>query len=180
VKRLGDKAYEQCAGFLRIRDAAHPLDNSAVHPESYKVVAEMSKKMKVSIDELIGNDEVLSQLKFADFSSIDQFTFDDIIKELKKPGLDPRRKAAVLEFDERIKTIEDLKEGMELNGIITNVTSFGAFVNIGIKENGLIHKSNMGEQYVEDPSEVVKLHQHVRTKVLTVDVPRKRIGLGMI
>ena len=180
VKRLGDKAYEQCAGFLRIRDAAHPLDNSAVHPESYKVVAEMSKKMKVSIDELIGNDYVLSQLKFADFSSIDKFTFDDIIKELKKPGLDPRKKAAVLEFDDRIKNIEDLKEGMEINGIITNVTSFGAFVNIGIKENGLIHKSNMGDQYVEDPSDVVMLHQHVRTKVLTVDVPRKRIGLGMI
>jgi protein Tex len=180
VKRLGDKAYEQSAGFLRIRDAAHPLDNSAVHPESYKVVAEMSKKMKVSIDELIGNDDVLSQLKFADFSSIDKFTFDDIIKELKKPGLDPRKKAAVLEFDDRIKNIEDLKEGMEINGIITNVTSFGAFVNIGIKENGLIHKSNMGDQFVEDPSDVVKLHQHVRTKVLTVDVPRKRIGLGMI
>lgn len=179
VKRLGDKAYEQCAGFLRIRDAVHPLDNSAVHPESYKVVAEMSKKMKVSIEELIGNEAVLNQLKFPDFPSIDQFTFDDIIKELKKPGLDPRRKAAVLEFDERIKTIEDLKEGMELNGIITNVTSFGAFVNIGIKENGLIHKSNMGEQYVEDPSDVVKLHQHVRTKVLTVDVERKRIGLGI-
>jgi uncharacterized protein len=180
VKRLGDKAFEQCAGFLRIRDAVHPLDNSAVHPESYKVVAQMSKKMNVSIDALIGNQEVLSQLKFEDYPSIDKFTFEDIIKELKKPGLDPRKKAAVLEFDERIKTLDDLKEGMELNGIITNVTSFGAFVNIGIKENGLIHKSNMGDQYVDDPADVVKLHQHVRSRVLSLDVERKRIGLELL
>ena len=180
VKRLGDKAFEQAAGFLRIRDGAHPLDNSAVHPESYKIVSEMAKKKKISVDELMGNQDVLNQMQQAEFPSIDAFTFEDIIKELKKPGLDPRRKAEVLEFDERIKTIEDLKEGMELNGIITNVTSFGAFVNIGIKENGLIHKSNMGDQYVEDPSEVVKLHQHVRTRVISLDIARKRIGLALI
>lgn len=180
VKRLGDKAFEQSAGFLRIRGANHPLDNSAVHPESYQIVAEMSQNLNVSIGELIGNQELICNLKFENYTSIDKFTFDDIIKELRKPGLDPRKKAAVLEFDERIKTIEDLKVGLELNGIITNVTSFGAFVNIGIKENGLVHKSNMGDQFVENPADVVKLHQHVRTKVLTLDAERKRIGLGLI
>lgn len=180
VKRLGDKAFEQCAGFLRIRDAAFPLDNSAVHPESYKTVEQIAKKAHVSVKELIGNEHVLGSFKKEDFSSIDAFTFADIVNELKKPGLDPRKKAAVLEFDETIKSLEDLREGIELNGIITNVTSFGAFVNIGIKENGLIHKSNMGDAYVEDPSDVVRLHQHVRTRIISLDIPRKRIGLALI
>ena len=180
VKRLGDKAFEQCAGFLRIRDAAFPLDNSAVHPESHKTVEQMAKKAHVSVKELIGNEHVLESLKKEDFPSIDAFTFTDIVNELKKPGLDPRKKAAVLEFDETIKSLEDLREGIELNGIITNVTSFGAFVNIGIKENGLIHKSNMGDAYIEYPSDVVRLHQHVRTRVISLDIPRKRIGLALI
>lgn len=177
VKRLGDKAYEQAAGFLRVREGEHPLDNSAVHPESYKTVAALAKKAGISLQELIGNTSVLDTLKRADFPEIDQYTFDDIIKELKKPGRDPRKKAKVLEFDSRIRTIEDLKIGMSLTGIVTNVTAFGAFVNIGIKENGLIHKSNLADEYVEDPSKYISLHEHVEVQVMEIDIPRKRVGL---
>lgn len=177
VKRLGDKAFEQCAGFLRIRGAEHPLDNSAVHPESYHWVEKFSKKLSLKVEELIGNENALKQLKLTDFSGLDRFTFDDLISELNKPGRDPRKGIKVLEFDETIKDISDLKIGQKLNGIITNVTAFGAFVNIGIKENGLIHKSNMADRYVEDPSEIVALHQHVSVEVMEVDTARKRIGL---
>ncbi len=177
VKRLGDKAYEQAAGFLRVRDGKHPLDNSSVHPETYPVVEKMAKKIGVPLKELVGNADKVGQLKKADFPEIDAFTFDDVVKELKKPGRDPRQAAKVLEFDSRIRTIEDLKEGMLLTGIITNVTNFGAFVNIGIKENGLIHKSNLAEHYVEDPTTVVSLHQHVQVQVIEIDAPRKRVGL---
>jgi uncharacterized protein len=180
VKRLGDKAYEQAAGFLRVRDSENPLDNSAVHPESYPQVKKMAKQLKVELNELIGNDTLLGKITKADFPEIDGFTFDDILKELKKPGRDPRKKAKVLEFDSTIRTIDDLRTGMILPGIVTNVTAFGAFVNIGIKENGLIHKSNLADVYVEDPSQFIALHEHVQVQVLEVDAARKRVGLKKV
>lgn len=180
VKRLGDKAFEQAAGFLRVRDADNPLDNSSVHPESYKLVSSMAKKLKVDIKEMVGNEELLKAIKKTDFPDIDGYTFDDIIKELKKPGRDPRKKAKVLEFDNSIRTIDDLRVGMILPGIVTNVTAFGAFVNIGIKENGLIHKSQLAETYVEDPAQFISLHEHVEVQVLEVDATRKRVGLKRI
>jgi uncharacterized protein len=177
VKRLGDKAFEQAAGFLRVRDAENPLDNSGVHPESYKQVQKMAKRLRVELAELIGNEKLLQTLKKEDFPEMDPYTFDDIIKELKKPSRDPRKKAKVLEFDTRIRSIADLHPGMVLPGIVTNVTNFGAFVNIGIKENGLIHKSNLADVYVEDPSQFITLQEHVEVQVLEVDVVRKRVGL---
>ena len=180
VKRLGDKAFEQAAGFLRVRNAENPLDNSSVHPESYKLVSSMAKKLKVEIKEMVGNEELLKAIKKTDFPDIDGYTFDDIIKELKKPGRDPRKKAKVLEFDNSIRTIDDLRVGMILPGIVTNVTAFGAFVNIGIKENGLIHKSQLAETYVEDPAQFITLHEHVEVQVLEVDTSRKRVGLKRI
>ena len=131
----------------------------------------------MTTSELIGNTEQLTQIKQADFPEIDTYTFNDIVSELKKPGRDPRKQAKVLEFDSSIRTIEDLKIGMELNGIVTNITAFGAFVNIGIKENGLIHKSQLADVYVEDPSKFISLHEHVKVQVLEIDAPRKRVGL---
>lgn len=180
VKRLGDKAFEQAAGFLRIREGENPLDNSSVHPESYVSVGKMAQKAGVSVAGLVGNTELLDKLKKDDFPDIDAFTFDDLRKELRKPGRDPRKTAKVLEFDSRLKTLADLHSGMVLNGIVTNVTAFGAFVNIGLKENGLIHKSNMADHYVEDPAKYVSLHQHVSVRVLEVDAERKRIGLQLL
>ena len=180
VKRLGDKAFEQAAGFLRVRDAVNPLDNSAIHPENYKTVEKMAKQLKLKVSELIGNEEVVKELNKADFPDVDGFTFEDIIKELKKPGRDPRKKAKVVEFDHRIKSIEDLQTGMILTGIVTNVTAFGAFVNIGIKENGLIHKSNLSDGYVSDPSQFISLHEHVEVQVIEVDAQRKRVGLKRV
>jgi uncharacterized protein len=180
VKRLGDKAFEQAAGFLRVRDAVNPLDNSAIHPENYKAVEKMAKQLKLKVPELIGNEKVLKEIKKSDFPDVDGYTFDDIIKELKKPGRDPRKKAKVIEFDSRIRTIDDLQVGMILPGIVTNVTAFGAFVNIGIKENGLIHKSNLADVYVEDPSQFISLQEHVEVQVLEVDAPRKRVGLKKV
>jgi uncharacterized protein len=177
VKRLGDKAYEQAAGFLRVRNGENPLDNSAVHPESYKVIQAMAKKLKVDLKEMIGNESLLKEIKKTEFPEIDSYTFDDIIKELKKPGRDPRKQAKVLEFDASIRTIDDLRTGMILPGIVTNVTAFGAFVNIGIKENGLIHKSQLADVYVEDPSQFISLHEHVEVQILEIDVARKRVGL---
>ena len=180
VNRLGGKAFEQSAGFLRIRDAVNPLDDSAIHPENYKTVEKLAKKLKLNISDLIGNEEVLKSVSKADFPEIETFTFDDIIKELKKPGRDPRKKAKILEFDHRLKSIEDLKKGMIVTGIVTNVTAFGAFVNIGIKENGLIHKSNLADGYVVDPSQHIALHEHIEAEVIEVDVARKRIGLKRV
>lgn len=177
VKRLGDKAYEQAAGFLRVRTSNNPLDNSSVHPETYPIVEEMARKSGVKLEGLIGNEQLLNALRNEDFALIDAFTFKDIINELKKPGRDPRKTATVLEFDSKIKTIADLIVGMQLNGIVTNVTNFGAFVNIGLKENGLIHKSNLAETYVEDPAQFIALHEHVLVQVIEIDIPRKRIGL---
>ena len=180
VKRLGDKAYEQATGFLRVRNSENPLDNSAVHPESYSVVVKMAKNLKVEVKELIGNESLVGQLNKTDFPELDSFTFDDLVKELKKPGRDPRKKAKVLEFDSTIRTIDDLRTGMILPGIVTNVTAFGAFVNIGIKENGLIHKSNLADVYVEDPAKFIALHEHVQVQVLEVDAARKRVGLKRV
>lgn len=180
VKRLGGKAFEQAAGFLRVREGINSLDNSSVHPESYRWVEQMAKKVGIPVDELVGNESKVKALSKQDFPEMDAYTFDDIIKELKKPGRDPRKKAKVLEFDSRIRTMADLKEGMVLNGIVTNVTNFGAFVNIGIKENGLIHKSNLADHYVEDPTQVIALHEHVEVRVIEIDEARKRVGLKRI
>jgi uncharacterized protein len=180
VKGLGPKAFEQSAGFLRICDAQNPLDNSAVHPESYDVVTKMAKKMNLTLKELIANNEAIKKLKKDDFSEIDSYTFNDIIEELKKPGRDPRKKAKVFEFSKEIKSIEDLKVGTILAGIVTNVTAFGAFVNIGIKENGLIHKSNLADTFVDDPMQFISLHEHVQVEVLEIDFTRKRVGLKKI
>lgn len=180
VKGLGPKAFEQAAGFLRIREGENPLDNSSVHPESYELIAKMAKKLKLSVSELLNNNEAIQGLKQTDFSEVDSFTFNDIIEELKKPGRDPRKKAKVMEFSKDIRSIEDLKVGFKLSGIVTNVTAFGAFVNIGIKENGLIHKSNLSDSYVEDPTQYIALHEQVNVEVMEVDVPRKRIGLRKI
>jgi uncharacterized protein len=177
VKRLGDKAFEQAAGFLRIKNGTNPLDNSAVHPECYELVEQMAKKLEVQISELVGKKEVVDQLQKSDFPELDTYTFQDVINELKKPGLDPRKKVKVLEFDSAIRSIEDLRSGMILPGIVTNVTAFGAFVNIGIKENGLIHKSQLADTYVDDPTKFISLHEHVQVQVVEIDAVRKRIGL---
>jgi uncharacterized protein len=177
VSRLGGKAFEQAAGFIRIREGRNPLDNTSVHPESYHHVERIAMKLKVKPQELVGNAELLKQVSLEDFPDVDGFTLKDILSELKKPGHDPRQKAKVLEFDHRLKTIDDVKVGMNLTGVVTNVTNFGAFVNIGIKENGLIHKSQLADVYVEDPSQFISLHDHVEVSVVEVDVQRKRIGL---
>ncbi len=180
VKRLGDKAFEQAAGFLRVRNSENPLDNSAVHPESYAAVDKMARKIGKTTKELIGDEATIAQLKAGDFPEIDPYTFKDLIRELRKPGRDPRKKAEVLEFDHRLKTITDLIPGMKVTGIVTNVTAFGAFVNIGIKENGLIHKSQLADVFVDDPARFIALHEHVEVEVLEVDVARKRIALKRV
>ena len=182
VKRLGDKAFEQCAGFLRITDAADPLDNSAVHPEAYHIVAAMAKDLGISTKDLVGNAEMCSKIQPSKYVCGDFGlpTVNDIINELKKPGRDPRESAQVFEFAHDIKTMEDLKLGMELPGIVTNVTAFGAFVDIGIKQNGLVHASQMGVKGMADPSKIVKLHQQVKVAVVSVDTERGRIGLKLI
>lgn len=182
VKRLGEKAFEQCAGFLRIADAPNPLDNSAVHPEAYHIVDKMAADLGVSSKELVGNAELCSKIEAARYVSGDFGlpTVNDIINELKKPGRDPRESAEVFEFAHDIKTIDDLSTGMELPGIVTNITAFGAFVDVGIKQNGLIHASQMGVKGMADPSKVLKLHQHVKVAVVSVDLDRGRIGLRLV
>lgn len=180
VKRLGDKVFEQAAGFLRIPGAANPLDNSAVHPESYPLVEKMASDLGMKVSDIVANADVLSRIDVSRYSEWGAYTVGDIVKELSKPGRDPRSEIKVFEFSSEIKTIEDLKEGMVLPGIVTNVTNFGAFVDIGIKENGLVHVSNMADTYVSDPSKYVKLHQHVSVEVLGVDVARKRIQLRLV
>lgn len=182
VPRMGAKAFEQCAGFLRIKNGNNPLDNSAVHPERYALVKKMAKSVSVRIADLIGSKEMIDRIDIRKFTD-DQtgmVTLNDILKELLKPGLDPRKKVKVFTFAENIRKIGDLKSGMELPGIITNITNFGAFVDIGIKENGLIHLSNMADEYVSNPADYVRLNQQVTVKVLDVDVERKRIGLSLI
>ena len=182
VKRLGDKAFEQCAGFLRINGAENPLDNSAVHPEAYHIVDKMAADLKVSTKDLVGNAELCSKIDASKYVTGDFGlpTINDIIAELKKPGRDPRESAQVFEFSHDIKTIDDLIVGMELPGIVTNITAFGAFVDLGIKPNGLIHASQMGVKGMADPSKVVKLHQQVNVMVTSVDLERGRIGLKLL
>jgi len=182
VKRLGEKAFEQCAGFLRISDAPDPLDNSAVHPEAYHIVDRMASDLGVSSKELVGNAELCTRIDASRYVSgnFGLPTINDIINELKKPGRDPRESAQTFEFDHNIKAIEDLSAGMELPGIVTNITAFGAFVDIGIKQNGLIHASQMGVKGMADPSKVVRLHQQVKVMVVSVDLERGRIGLRLV
>lgn len=181
VPRLGGKAFEQGAAFLRIKDAKNPLDNSAVHPESYKIVQNMAKDLKVSVSELIGNTVLLQKVNLKNYSSetVGLLTLEDIIKELEKPGLDIREKAKEFSFNQNIKTINDLQEGQLLPGIVNNITNFGCFVDVGIKESGLIHVSNLSDSFVSDVNAHVNLHQQVMVKVLEVDVARKRIQLKL-
>ena len=182
VKRLGDKAFEQCAGFLRIQDADNPLDNSAVHPEAYHIVDRMAADLGVTTSQLVGNADLCAKIDASVYVGGDFGlpTINDIINELKKPGRDPRQEAVAFEFADDIRTIEDLKTGMELPGIVTNITAFGAFVNIGLKQNGLIHASQMGVKGMADPSKVLKLHQHVKVSVMSVELDRGRIGLRLL
>jgi len=181
VSMLGPKAFEQCAGFLRVPGAANPLDNSAVHPESYHVVEEMAAKANCSIAELISNPEVRKQIKAKDFVSetVGQFTIEDILKELEKPGRDPRSPIEEFRFAEGISTMDDLKPGMRVPGIVTNITNFGAFVDVGVKQDGLVHISHLSNRYISDPNEAVKLGQKVMATVLEVDTARKRISLSL-
>ena len=181
VARLGNKAYEQGAGFLRIKNAKNPLDDSAVHPESYSVITKMAKDEKCSVADLIGNKAVLQKIALEKYISatVGLPTLKDIISELEKPGLDPREKAKVFTFNQNIRTITDLHEGQLLPGIVNNITNFGCFVDIGIKESGLVHVSNLADKFVSDVSEIVSLHQQVIVRVLEVDVARKRIQLSM-
>jgi uncharacterized protein len=182
VPRLGEKAYQQAAAFVRIHNGKNPLDNSAVHPEAYGIVEKMAKDLKISVDELIANKEKIASIKPEKYinETIGILGIKDILKELVKPGLDPRKSAKVFEFDPNIKTIKDVKSGMILPGIVNNITAFGCFVDIGVKESGLVHISQLKAGFVSDVNEVVKLHQHVQVKVVEVDEDRKRIQLTMI
>lgn len=182
VPRMGAKAFEQCAGFLRIPDAKNPLDNTAVHPESYHIVEQMAKDLGCSVAELIADKELRLKIQPERYLSptVGMPTLKDILQELEKPGRDPRGPIKVFEFDKNVRTIDDLRIGMELPGIVSNITNFGAFVDIGIKENGLIHLSQLAQKYVSDPNEIVSIHQQVRVKILGVDTERKRIQLTMI
>ena len=182
VPRLGQKAYQMAAGFLRIPGAANPLDNSAVHPERYALVEKMATDAGCKVEELIGNSQKIDQIPLDSYVSEDVGlpTLKDISQELRKPGRDPRESVRDFEFSQEISTIEDLREGMELPGIVTNLTAFGAFVDIGIKQNGLIHISNMGRKFVRNASDVLKLHQQIKVSVINVDLKRERIGLRLI
>ena len=181
VERLGDKAFEQCAGFLRVRESGNPLDRSAVHPERYALVERMAKDAGATIEELMQSKELRSKIDIEKYISADCGlpTLQDIMKELDKPGLDPRAKFEVFEFDKNVTRIEDLHEGMVLPGIVTNITAFGAFVDVGVHQDGLVHISQLANRRVNDPSEVVYLHQHVHVRVLDVDLRRHRISLSM-
>ena len=181
VPRLGPAAFEQCAGFLRVDGAKNPLDNSAVHPERYTVVESMAKDMGCSVDQLIGNNEKIRQIPLAKYvtAEVGMPTLNDIVAELEKPGRDPREDLEEFAFDERVHTVADLVPGMLLPGIVTNITKFGAFVDVGVHQDGLVHVSQLANRYVADPAEVVKLHQHVQVKVVEVDTRRNRISLTM-
>lgn len=181
VPRMGAKAFEQCAGFLRIPGADNPLDNSAVHPESYSIVEKMAKDMKCTVTDLIKDKELRTEIDIKKYvtDTVGLPTLNDIMKELDKPGRDPRQQIQVFEFDKDVKTLDDLREGMELPGIVTNITNFGCFVDIGIKENGLVHISQLADKFVSDPTTVVSIHQHVRVKVMGIDHERKRVQLTM-
>jgi len=181
VKRMGAKAFEQCAGFLRIQNAKNPLDNSAVHPEAYGIVKEMAKDQKCSVEDLINDKEIRSKINLNDYvtSEVGLPTLKDIMEELEKPGRDPRQVIKVFQFKDGIYKIEQLELGMELPGIVTNITNFGAFVDVGVKQDGLVHISQLANRFVSNPADVVQLHQHVNVKVTELDVARKRIQLSM-
>lgn len=181
VPRMGAKAYEQCAGFLRIPQAKNPLDNSAVHPESYPIVEQMAKDLNCTVADLIKDKELRNKIDLKKYvtETVGLPTLTDILQELDKPGRDPRQKIQVFEFDKNVHTLDDLQEGMELPGIVTNITNFGCFVDIGIKENGLVHVSQLADRFVSNPADVVRIHQHVRVKVMSIDHERKRIQLTM-
>ena len=181
VERLGDKAFEQCAGFLRVRESDNPLDRSAVHPERYALVEQMASDLGTTVQQLMDDKALREKIDINRYVSADCGlpTLQDIMKELDKPGLDPRAKFEIFEFDKNVTRIEDVKEGMELPGIVTNITAFGAFVDIGVHQDGLVHISQLANRRVNDPSEVVHLHQHVRVRVLEVDLRRRRISLSM-
>lgn len=181
VPRLGNVAYQQCAGFLKVTNAKNPLDNSTVHPESYYIVEQMAKDKGCKVADLIGNKELLKTIALQQYitSEVGLPTLTDIIKELEKPGVDPREQLEEFEFDAHVHTIDDLVVGMELSGIVTNITNFGAFVDLGVHQDGLIHISQLADKFVSDPNSVVHLQQHVRVKIIEVDLCRKRIGLSM-
>ena len=182
VPRLGEKAFQQAAAFIRIKDGKNPLDNSSVHPEAYRIVEKMAKDLGIKTIDLIVNEEKIKQIAPEKYTTEDIgiLGIKDILKELLKPGLDPRKASKVFEFDPNIKTFEDLKTGIILPGIVSNITAFGCFVDIGIKENGLVHISQLKDGFVSDPSEVVKLHQQVKVKIIEIDTERKRIALSMV
>jgi uncharacterized protein len=181
VPRLGNKAYEQAAGFLRIKNGKNPLDNTAVHPEAYPLVKAMAKDLKCKVEDLIQDDNLRKQIDLKKYTSekVGLPTLQDILTELEKPGRDPRSQREVFEFA-NIHSMEELSAGMKLPGVVTNITAFGAFVDIGIKENGLIHKSKMSHKYIQDPATVVKLGQELEVTVLEVDLGRKRIQLSLV
>jgi uncharacterized protein len=181
VPRMGEKAFEQCAGFLRIEGAANPLDNSAVHPESYHIVEEMAADLKVDLTQLVRDESLVRQIQLDKYvkGDIGLPTLQDIRSELEKPGRDPREQIEVFEFDQGVYSMEDLKPGMELPGIVTNITKFGAFVDVGVKQDGLVHISQLADRFVRDPNDIVKIHQHVKVRVLEVDTARNRIQLSM-
>jgi len=181
VPRFGEKTFEQAAGFIRIRDGINPLDYSAVHPESYNLVEGMAKSIKVDIKTLMTDPKVRQMIDLRKFVSdtVGLPTLEDIMDELAKPGRDPRNKFELFEFTKGVERIEDLREGMILPGIITNITAFGAFVDVGIHQDGLVHVSEMADKFVRDPNEVVELNQKVSVKVLKIDIQRRRISLSM-
>ncbi|MCP4310218.1 MAG: RNA-binding transcriptional accessory protein [Bacteroidetes bacterium] len=181
VTRMGAKAFEQCAGFLRIDGTNNPLDNSSVHPESYHIVEKMASDLNVDLDQLVHDEALVKQIDLQKYvaGGIGLPTLKDIQKELEKPGRDPREQIEVFEFDQTVYTVEDLKPGMQLPGIVTNITKFGAFVDVGVKQDGLVHISQLADRFVKDPNDIVKIHQHVKVRVLEVDIQRKRIQLSM-
>jgi len=181
IPRLGNKAFEQCAGFLRIQDAKNPLDNSAVHPESYHIVEQMAKDMEISIPELLNNEALRNEIKIKNYVTEQAGlpTLIDIMDELAKPGRDPRKKIRVFEFAKEIHKIEDIKVGMVLPGIVTNITNFGVFVDVGVKQDGLVHISQLTNKFVGNPADIVQLQQYVKVKVMDIDTDRRRISLSM-
>jgi uncharacterized protein len=181
VARMGDKVFEQCAGFLRLRDGVHPLDKSAVHPESYHIVEKMASDLNCGIDDLIKDKELRKKIQLTNYvtETVGLPTLKDIVNELEKPGRDPRKSFEIFSFDESVHEIDDLREGMRLPGIVTNVTNFGAFVDVGVHQDGLVHISQLSDTFVDDPNKIVKVGQKVWVNVTEVDVKRKRIALSM-
>ncbi|WP_057937717.1 Tex family protein [Algoriphagus resistens] len=181
VPRLGDKAFEQAAGFLRISKAKHPLDSSAVHPERYALVEQMAKDVNASVPDLMGSDELRNRISLRNYVSetVGLPTLQDILEELAKPGRDPRESFEVFAFEEGVNSMSDLKVGMKLPGVVTNITAFGAFVDVGVHQDGLVHLSHLADRFVKDPNEIVSVNQKVQVTVMEVDIPRKRVGLSM-